>query len=103
MDRRLPSDAVGERAENDLTQAEPQEQHRNDELDVVSARHSQLVAYRGQRRQHRVDRERDERHQEGNEGNELAETKGGSDGAAHLASRRETGRAGPGPLTGRAG
>ena len=54
----------------------PTNRGRDDELGVVRARHPEVAADRGQRRQHRVDRERDERHQEGDERNELAETKG---------------------------
>ena len=88
MDRGLASDSVRERPENDLPETEAQEHGRDDELNVVSARRPEVVAYRGQRRQYRVDSERDERHQKGDEGNEFARAKGGFDGRfAHFSSQ----------------
>ena len=80
MDSRLASDTVGERAKNDLTNAEPQEHSRNDELDIVPMRHPKIPTDRRQRRQHRVDRKRDQRRQQRDEGNEFPHTKGRCDG-----------------------
>ena len=80
MDSGPAAKAIGERAEHHLTKAQAEEESRDDELDVVPARHSEVVADGGQRRQHRVGGERRERHQQGDEGNELAKSKGGCDG-----------------------
>ena len=80
MDSGPAPDTVGERAENDLAQAEPQEQSRDDELDVVRTRRPEVVTDGGQRRQHRVGRKRDERYQQGDKSKEFAGTKGGSAG-----------------------
>ncbi len=60
-------DAVRKRAKDDLTEPQPKEHRRDDELGVVSAEHPEVAADLGQRRQHRIDRQRDERHQEGDE------------------------------------
>ena len=98
MDRGPASDPVGERAEDELTDAESHEQGRDDELDVVPARHAEVLTDRGQRRQHGVDRERHQRHEERGERDELADREGGPDGAAGFgaAGRRGSGGAGHG-------
>ena len=59
---------VGEWAEDDLTEGEPEEHGRDDELDIVPAWRTEVVTYGRQRRQHRVGRERGERHQQGRRG-----------------------------------
>ena len=61
MDGGLAPDAVGERPEEHLAEPEPQEQGRDDELDVVRARGAQVAADLLQRRQHRVGRKREEK------------------------------------------
>ena len=75
MDGGFASKTVGERAEDDLTEGEPEEHRRDDELDIVPARRPEVVAYGGQRRQHRVGGERGEGHQQADEGHELAGAK----------------------------
>ena len=95
MDRGPASDSVRERTEDELAQAEPHKERRDDELDVVAAGHAEVLADRGERGQHRVDRERHERHEEGGERDELADRERGPDGAAGLgaAGRRRPGGA----------
>ena len=83
----LAADEVGERAEEKLSEAEPEEEGGDDELHVVALRRAEIAPDCGQGGQHRVDRERDERHQEGDEGDELA-------GAEHGPPCRPPGRAG---------
>ncbi len=58
--RRLASDSVRKRTESDLTEAEAQKKSRDDELYIVAVRCSEVLADRGQRRQHCVCGERDE-------------------------------------------
>ena len=77
MDGGPASDAVGERAKENLAEPKPQEHRRDDELDIVPAGRAEVAADLRQRRQHRVDRERDERHQQGDEANEFPGAKGG--------------------------
>ena len=95
MDRGPAPDPVRKRAEDELADAESQEQRRDDELDIVAARHAEVLADCRERRQHRVDRERHERHEEGGERNELGDPEGRLDGAAGLgaAGRRRPGGA----------
>ena len=76
MDRVLPTDAVGERSEEKLPDSQPDEQGRDDELDVVRMRHAEVAAHDRQRREHAVGRQGDERHQQGDERNEFGGTKG---------------------------
>ena len=76
MDGGLAPDPVGERTENNLTNAESKEHSRNDELDIVPMHHPEVPADRRQRRQHRIDRKRDQRRQQRDERNEFPHTKG---------------------------
>ena len=55
-------DAVGERAEQQLADPEPQKEGHDDQLNIVRTRDAEVAADCGQRRQHRVDRQRDQRH-----------------------------------------
>ena len=102
MDGGSPANPVGERTEDELTDAESDEQRGDDELDVVPARHPEVLADRGQRGQHGVDRERHERHQEGGERDELADREGGPDFAAPECGAAGRRGSGPEPLTGTA-
>ena len=93
VDRGPAAHPIRERTEDELTDAESDEQCRDDELDVVPARHAEVLTDRGQRGQHRVDRERHERHEERGERDELADPEGRPDGAAGSGAG---GRRGPG-------
>ena len=63
-----------------LTDPQPKEEGRDDQLNVVALRSAKVAPDIGQGGQHRVDRERDERHQQGDEGYEFAGAEHGPPG-----------------------
>ena len=75
VDRGLAPEPVGERAEEDLANPEPEKDGDDDVLDVVRADHAEVSPDRRERGQHRVDGKGDEGEEERDEGDELAGTK----------------------------
>jgi hypothetical protein len=72
--RRLAADGVRERAVEQLSETESEEQQRDDELIVVRTLHAERRANRRKRRQDHVDRQRGERGQRRHQRNELTQT-----------------------------